>query len=587
VAAATGAVLAVLIGAGAALWQAQRATAERERAEQVKEFIASIMRDADPYARESGEPVDATDLLTTARSRVDRELADQPMVRLELLGIIGESFYGLRDNAAAAETLEEALRAAAAAPGADAGFVLHLRRVLSQAYAFAGRETDSRRELELVLDAYRPGARPPDPELIEARLHEATLDYYDARYPQGIEAAREALRLVGSTAGASVHARFKAHETLAAIYQAQEHLDLAVQHYQRAYDLALKAHGNDLSHPGVLEVRYGYANTLEMDGRPREALAHAQAVTTLGAEVYGPDSEMLGYFRGSLANIQLALGEIGAAVENSRKSLAIYQRTKQPGTRDHSIRMRLLSRELLAARQPREAAEKLAASLEIETRLGNVNGHRWSAAHYGLALGYLGRFDEAEAVLEPVVQANEPTWSRARVNALWRLGTVLRLQADSQGALSRLEQALAYTSKRPRSELDRGEILAEMGQARADLGLYGAAIESNTAALELLRRIQLRVTPAQADALVGLGRAHLALGRATPALAPLEQADAFWREFDADNRWAGEAALWLGRCYLALGRNADADAALGRAASILARSPIPADIRLVKLARRR
>ncbi len=63
VAAAAGAMLAILVGAGAALWQAQRATAERERAEQVKEFIASIMRDADPYARESGEPVDATDLL--------------------------------------------------------------------------------------------------------------------------------------------------------------------------------------------------------------------------------------------------------------------------------------------------------------------------------------------------------------------------------------------------------------------------------------------------------------------------------------------------------------------------------------------
>ncbi len=48
-------------------------------------------------------------------------------------------------------------------------------------------------------------------------------------------------------------------------------------------------------------------------------------------EVYGPDSEMLGYFRGSLANIQLALGEIGAAIENSRMSLAIYQRTKAAG----------------------------------------------------------------------------------------------------------------------------------------------------------------------------------------------------------------------------------------------------------------
>ena len=462
--------------------------------------------------------------------------------------------------------------------------VLHLRRVLSQAYAYLGRDADSRRELELVLDAYRPGGRPPDSDLIEARLHEATLDYYDARYAPALEAAGEALRLVESTPGAPVRARFKAHETMAAIYQAQERLDLAVQNYQRAYELALDAHGNDLRHPGVLEVRYGYANTLEMDGRPREALAHAQAVATLGAEVFGADSEMLGYFLGSLANIQLDLGEIRAAIENSRRSIAIYHRTKQPGTRDHSIRMRLLSRELLAARQPREAAELLAASLEIENRLENVNGQRWSAAHYGLALAYLGRFDEAEAVLAPVVDASEESWSRARINALWRLGTLRRLQGDPRDALSRLEQALALTSERPRSELDRGEILAEIGQARADLGSFDEAASSSSAALELLKRVQLQATPAQADALVGLGRAHLGLRRPAAALAPLEQADAFWRDFDPANRWSGEAALWLGRCQLALGK-AEAQATLRRAEEILARSRLPSDRKLVQLAR--
>ena len=138
------------------MWQARVALAERERAEQVKEFIASIMRDADPYARKSGEPVDATDLLKTARSRVDRELADQPMVRLELLGIIGESFYGLRDNAAAAESWRRRCAPLRPRPAPKRDWYCILRRVLSQAYAFVGREADSRRELDLVLDAYRP-----------------------------------------------------------------------------------------------------------------------------------------------------------------------------------------------------------------------------------------------------------------------------------------------------------------------------------------------------------------------------------------------------------------------------------------------
>jgi hypothetical protein len=64
----------------------------------------------------------------------------------------------------------------------------------------------------------------------------------------------------------------------------------------------------------------------------------------------------------------------------------------------------------------------------------------------------------------------------------------------------------------------------------------------------------------------------------------LEEADAFWRRFDADNRWAGDAALWLGRCYADLDRHAEARAVLARAARILSRSPIPSDAKLVRLA---
>ena len=190
-------------------------------------------------------------------------------------------------------------------------------------------------------------------------------------------------------------------------------------------------------------------------------------------------------------------------------------------------------------------------------------------------------------MLEPVVQADELRWSRARVNALWRLGTVLRLQGDAQGAVSRLEQALAHTSKRPRSELDRGEILVEIGQARADLRTKRSR--------DRIQHFGTRAAAANTstrDAGSGGCACRTRTRRSRPGprchgLGIFERADAFWREFDAENRWAGEAALWLGRCYLALGRRADADAALERAESILTRSPLPADTRLVRLARSR
>ena len=119
-----------------------------------------------------------------------------------------------------------------------------------------------------------------------------------------------------------------------------------------------------------------------------------------------------------------------------------------------------------------------------------------------------------------------------------------------------------------------------------ELGQPGAAIESLRSALAFLESVHIRETPDTAGALVAIGRAHLDLGQHPAALAPLQRADAFWREFDADNRWAGEAALWLGRCYRALGREAEADESLRRAKTILSRSELPADAGLLRLAGR-
>ena len=46
---ATALLLTVCFGAGAALWQARIAIAERQRAEDVKDFVAAIFREASPY----------------------------------------------------------------------------------------------------------------------------------------------------------------------------------------------------------------------------------------------------------------------------------------------------------------------------------------------------------------------------------------------------------------------------------------------------------------------------------------------------------------------------------------------------------
>ena len=116
---AAGAVFtAILVGAGVAAWQARVALAEKTRAEEVKEFIASVFREADP-TQGKGKVLSAAELLRQAERRLhDRADAD-PAMQVELLAIIGESLFGLQENADSARVIEQALRLQASAAVAD------------------------------------------------------------------------------------------------------------------------------------------------------------------------------------------------------------------------------------------------------------------------------------------------------------------------------------------------------------------------------------------------------------------------------------------------------------------------------------
>ena len=77
--------VSVLAGAGVAAWQARVAVAEQRRAEQVKEFIAGIFREASPYSGAGSTTLSAIDLLKQAEKKLNTEIGGQPKVRIELL----------------------------------------------------------------------------------------------------------------------------------------------------------------------------------------------------------------------------------------------------------------------------------------------------------------------------------------------------------------------------------------------------------------------------------------------------------------------------------------------------------------------
>jgi tetratricopeptide (TPR) repeat protein len=207
---------------------------------------------------------------------------------------------------------------------------------------------------------------------------------------------------------------------------------------------------------------------------------------------------------------------------------------------------------------------------------------------YGLALAYLGRFDEADQQLRQTLDRTGTASARARHLAMRNLGTLLRLQGRYVEALQWLEKSNEASAVQPSHRGDHAHGVLEAGLARLELRELDTAHRLFIQAEEIFNDMhQQRVTPARADLLVGMARLHLQRSDAVKALQSAEKADDVWRDFDPDCRWAGEAALWLGRAHLALGRKAEAREALTRAEYLLSRSPLPSDVKLIDLVRER
>jgi serine/threonine-protein kinase len=88
--------LAILLGGfGRAMTiQSARTAAERDRAAQVSSFVTDLLRSPDPYRGRSAD-VTVRQVLDSAVVRIRSELRGQPVLRADLLAVIGRSYRGL------------------------------------------------------------------------------------------------------------------------------------------------------------------------------------------------------------------------------------------------------------------------------------------------------------------------------------------------------------------------------------------------------------------------------------------------------------------------------------------------------------
>jgi len=587
VSAATAIFAAIMIGASVVAWQARVALAEKARAEEVKDFIAAVFREADP-TEGKGKVLSAVELLRQAERRLQDRGNTDPGIQLELFTILGESLFGLQQNADSARVIEQALRLQSTVASGDELLNARLHLTLSRAYEYLGRYDDSLTEIERSLSVLTDSGRTATATFARAKLQRSALGIISSDYAVAERAAHEAISAASKTLGERSSEVATALQQLSHVYTLTQRQELAIDPARKAFSLMLDLHGHDLAHPRVMESSMYYAQALGTVGDFDGSAALFREAASRAASVFGENSWSVGEVLSGVIPMDIERGDLRVAIADARRAIEIYLLQAEPGSVAHAGRVRKLGAALLAARANGEAAERLAEAIRLAQSASSDLEALHARGSLGMALANLGRFSEAEDQLRQVLDHGGNVGARARALAMKNLGATLRLQGRYSESIGWIDKAIAAASVRRGHRGDLAHAELEAGLSLLALDDIEAAQTHFDRAENIFSDVQKQhTTPARADLLVGMARVQMEHRNYADALPLLEKAHLFWRDFDPENRWAGEAALWLGRCYLALGRNAEAHATLNRAGKILERSPIPADIKLTKLARER
>jgi serine/threonine protein kinase len=583
-----GATIAVVVALGAglavSLWQLRVAREERRHAEEVKEFVASIFRSADPFFTGKAS-LSAVDMLAIARERIDRELVEQPRDAVELLNIVGESQSNLDEEEAAKATFEKSIELAERLQPRDEVPIAEARVWLANIARGNGEFEPAR----LLYDQALPVLRAHQPRtgrmLATALMELAQLKADDGDIDAAIAFGPEAIAAVSAAMGPGDSETILARRNFGLILVLAKRFDearpLAEQAFRDSQALMPSGERNALM---VATQSLLARLLLDSGGDVARCIELLDSAIALSTELSGSNSDALLPLLNMLARAQARNGDMNAAIAAAQRAFDITA-----GGLQSSRLLTNLGRNSLMARKVPEALAQLSRAVKLGEEFDTGKGTfvLLAKADYGAALAIAGRFEEAARVLNaamPLAKENPTTSNLASVmNALGLMKQLQFRWAESEAAF---RTALEHTSSSDANQKFRAEALLGIGVARLELGQPAEAEDWIRQADAAARMTFLNFVPLRAEIAVQSGRTLLAQKKVPAARESLAAADDYWRGFDANNRGAGEAAYWLAQAHLAAAARADARIELARAAKILDTSPLPGDAKLVLAARR-
>jgi tetratricopeptide (TPR) repeat protein len=532
--------VSLVAGAGVSLWQARVAIAERDRAEQVRSFVESVLRGSDPFRGQ--EPArTVTELLQHAQRRVDTELGASPDLAVEMLLLVGNSLRNRQDDAAAAQALDEAVARARRTLGDDHDLTHRARVARLYLQRLNGPREGLAAEVDALVRHMAAGGAAARVRIDALRL-QAVVAIEEGRVADALAPAREALQAGLRDLGDADTSTAAAASVLALAHETAREPQAALAQAEQAIAILHRVHGSATNHPDLLFARGVRARALGAVGRLGEAAAAMHGVVHDAAVHFGAQAREVGFHWRDLSNLQRAAGQVREATRAAEQAVRIFGAWSS-GQNVHLTGAHFaLGASLLAERRLDDAIEVL-EPLHADLAAGGAPAETAQARRVAQllapALAQRGRIEQARALLHGAGAPAPPD------DAAQRRATaeVERWSGDAGRALVHARAAVAAAqASGDAARLRAWPLLAHAlladGQAREALTAFDEALAA-------MDRAGVADSPDRADVHLGRGLALNALRRPDEARADFRRSAEFWEAFAPAAGEAGRARVWL------------------------------------------
>jgi len=348
-----------------------RANVEAETARSTAEFLEGLFRVSDP-SEARGQSVTAREILERGAQRVEKDLAEQPLVQARLLRSIGSVYANLGLYGDARPILERAVEIHRTTPGAEEAEVAASLDRLANLYRRTGDTQESLALAEEAL-AIRERVFGADHINVAGSLNNVALLRTRGGDLDGATALlARAIAIRERDLGAKHPDLATPLFSLANIHMATNDFGAARPLFERTLRLWEASLGPE--HPQVAAAFSSLSQIASEEDRHAAADSLARLALAIRTKVYGSEHDMVGGDLSNLALVRLRAGDARGALEPAERGVAIIERALGAAHVTAAYAHLTLAEALAAAGEHDRAAagyERVIAILDTEANRGD------------------------------------------------------------------------------------------------------------------------------------------------------------------------------------------------------------------------